>query len=132
MTTIANAKNLRQYKSRFSLIVEQILAFASSTNFVKELKNMSFSFKQNTRQCFVLLNILIRRGRVFLPLNFNQFNQISYDTSNTLCAVDVTYFFLCMNHALPIFFRHFSLDEAPYDYSTNFYHVIIIFRDFGT
>ena len=77
MTAIANAKNLRQYKSRFSLIVEQILAFVSSTNFVKELENMSFSFKQNTRQCFVLLNILIRRGRAFLPLTFNQFNQIS-------------------------------------------------------
>ena len=31
MTMAENAENLRQYKSRHSLIVEQILAFASST-----------------------------------------------------------------------------------------------------
>ena len=31
MTAITNAENLRQHKTRFSLIVEQILTFASST-----------------------------------------------------------------------------------------------------
>ena len=31
MTMAENAENLRQYKSRRSLIAEQILAFASST-----------------------------------------------------------------------------------------------------
>ena len=38
MTTITNAENFRQYKSRFSLIVEQILAFTLSTNLDKEVK----------------------------------------------------------------------------------------------
>ena len=32
-----------QYKSRFSLIAEQILAFPWSTNLVREVKNLSFS-----------------------------------------------------------------------------------------
>ena len=35
MTTTTNAENLRQYKSRFSLIVEQILTFPSSTYLVR-------------------------------------------------------------------------------------------------
>ena len=34
MTKILNSENLRQHKSGFSLIVEQILAFALSTNLV--------------------------------------------------------------------------------------------------
>ena len=42
MTTTANVENLRQYKSRFSLIVNQIMAFASNTNFVREVKNLKF------------------------------------------------------------------------------------------
>ena len=33
MTMTTNTENLQQYKSRFSLIVEQILVFTSSTNF---------------------------------------------------------------------------------------------------
>ena len=37
MTTTTNAKNLRQRKSRFYLTVEQILAFPSSTNLVREV-----------------------------------------------------------------------------------------------
>ena len=45
MTTAANAENL-QYKSRFSLIVEQILAFAWSTKLVREVKNLSPNFKR--------------------------------------------------------------------------------------
>ena len=44
MTTTANAKNLRQYKCRFSLIAEQALDFASSTNLAKEVKNLSPNF----------------------------------------------------------------------------------------
>ena len=35
---MTNVKTLRQYKSRFSLIVEQILAFTWSNNFVREVK----------------------------------------------------------------------------------------------
>ena len=46
MTTSANAENLRQYKSRFSLIVEQILAFASSTRLVREVKNLFPNLKR--------------------------------------------------------------------------------------
>ena len=45
MITTTNAENL-QYKRRFSLIVEQILAFASSTNLVREVKNLSPNFKR--------------------------------------------------------------------------------------
>ena len=44
MTTSTNAENLRQYKSRFSLIVEQIQAFPSSTNLAREVKNLSLNF----------------------------------------------------------------------------------------
>ena len=46
MSATANVKNLRQCKVRFSLIVEQILTFASSPNMIREVKNMSLNFKQ--------------------------------------------------------------------------------------
>ena len=48
MTTTTNAENLRQFKSRFSLIVEQILAFPWSTNFIREVKILSPNFKRIT------------------------------------------------------------------------------------
>ena len=41
MTAITNAENLRYDKRKFSLIVKKILAFASSTNFVRDVKNLS-------------------------------------------------------------------------------------------
>ena len=42
MTTTTIAENLRQYKSRLLLTVEQILlTFTSSTNLVGEVKNVS-------------------------------------------------------------------------------------------
>ena len=41
-----NAENLRQYKIRFSLIAEQILAFASSPFTVRKVTNLSQNFKQ--------------------------------------------------------------------------------------
>ena len=50
MIATRNAKNLRKYKTSFSLIVEQILW---------EAKNLSPSFKQTAWQCFMLLNIVI-------------------------------------------------------------------------
>ena len=37
MTKTRNAENLRQNKSRISLIVEEIMAFASSTTLVGEI-----------------------------------------------------------------------------------------------
>ena len=46
MTTATNAANLRQYKIKFSLIAEEILPFASSTNLITEIENLSPNFKQ--------------------------------------------------------------------------------------
>ena len=45
METKTNAENLWQYKNKFSFIVVHILAFASSTNLVGEVKNMFLNFK---------------------------------------------------------------------------------------
>ena len=45
MTATTNVENSRRHKSRFSLTVEQILAFASSTTMVREIKNLSPSFQ---------------------------------------------------------------------------------------
>ena len=45
VATIKNAKNVRQYKSRFYLLVKKILAFIWSTNLVGGVKNLSPSFK---------------------------------------------------------------------------------------
>ena len=42
MTGTINDENLRQYKRRFPLIV----AFASNTNLVREVKNLSPHFKR--------------------------------------------------------------------------------------
>ena len=36
----------RQYKSRFSLILEQMLAFALTTNLVREVMSLPLNFKQ--------------------------------------------------------------------------------------
>ena len=41
MTVITNAENVQYDKRKFSLTVEKILAFASSSNFVREVKNLS-------------------------------------------------------------------------------------------
>ena len=46
MTATTNSENLRQYKIRFSLIVGHILAFASSPEMVREVKNLPSSFNQ--------------------------------------------------------------------------------------
>ena len=46
MIATTNAEDLRQYKSRFSLIVEQILGFTSSTILVREDKNFLTNFKR--------------------------------------------------------------------------------------
>ena len=47
-TATTNTENLRHNKIRFSLIVEQILAFAFRPNMVREVKNLSANFKQIT------------------------------------------------------------------------------------
>ena len=41
-----NTKNVQQNTSRFSLVVEHILTFASSTNLVREVEIKSPNFKQ--------------------------------------------------------------------------------------
>ena len=46
MTATTSGKNLRQYKSKFPLAVEQILVFASNTNMVREVKNLPSNFKK--------------------------------------------------------------------------------------
>ena len=40
------SRNLKQYKSRFSLIVEQMQTFALSINLVMEVKNLFQNVKQ--------------------------------------------------------------------------------------
>ena len=54
MTTTTNAGNLRQYKSRLSLIVEQILAFASSNNLVKDTQKFFDDFKNKQKRYKVM------------------------------------------------------------------------------
>ena len=46
MTTTINVKNLRQWKSKFFLIAEQIQASPSRTNLVREVKDLSPNFKR--------------------------------------------------------------------------------------
>ena len=46
MTTTKKAENLRQYKSKFSLIVEHILTFPLRTNLVRKVKNLSRNLKR--------------------------------------------------------------------------------------
>ena len=46
MTATTNTENLRQYKSRFSLVVEQTLALVTSTDSVREDKNLSLNFER--------------------------------------------------------------------------------------
>ena len=41
MTAITNAENLHYDKRKFSLVVEKKLAFGSSINSVREVKNLS-------------------------------------------------------------------------------------------
>ena len=46
MTATTNVEYLRQYKIRFSLMVEQILALASSPTMVRQVKKLPQNFKQ--------------------------------------------------------------------------------------
>ena len=41
MTALTNAENVQYDKRKFSLIVQKILAFASSTNSIRKVKNLS-------------------------------------------------------------------------------------------
>ena len=46
MATIKNTQHVQQYNSKYSLTLGKTLAFASSNNLVKEVKNVSENFKQ--------------------------------------------------------------------------------------
>ena len=45
MTTATNVENFGQYKRRFSLIVEQIIAFALTTSLFRNVKSLPPNFK---------------------------------------------------------------------------------------
>ena len=94
MTEATNAENLRQYRfyDNLDLIVEQILAFASVSNMVREVKNLSPNFKKIAWRCFRLLNIFIEIVRFILSLNAKQCHQKLY--SNGLDRIDITCHFL--------------------------------------
>ena len=66
MKRTANAEDLRQHKSRFSFIVEQILTFTSSTNMDREVHSMSPNFKRIAKRCLILYITLIRIERSIL------------------------------------------------------------------
>ena len=55
MTASTNAENLRQYKIRFSLISEQLLAFASSPNMVREVKKSVTKFETYCMTMFYVI-----------------------------------------------------------------------------
>ena len=92
MTATKNAENLQQYKSRFSLIAEQVLALASHPNMVREVKNLSPNFKQIVWRCFTFLNILIWIAGSILSPNSKHFHQKLH--SNSFYIVDITCQFL--------------------------------------
>ena len=74
MTATTNAENLRQYQIRFSLIAEQILAFASHRNIVREVK-IYLQISSNLRRYLRLLKIFIWIVRSILLLNSKQFTK---------------------------------------------------------
>ena len=70
MTEATNAKDSRQNKITFSFIAEQILLpFASTSNMIREVENVSPNFKQIARRYFTLLNILIWIARFIIQLS---------------------------------------------------------------
>ena len=76
MTTTTNAENSRQqYKSTFSLIVNQILAFTLNNDLIREVKNLSPNFKRIAYSCFTLQITLIQIDRSTLSEKFNDFCQ---------------------------------------------------------
>ena len=46
ISATTNSENLQQYKLRFSLITEQVLAFTLHPNIVSDVKNLSPNFSQ--------------------------------------------------------------------------------------
>ena len=73
MTAITNTQNLRQYKSRFSLIVK--VSGFSFRQSLREVKYKSPDFTQIAWRCFELLNVPIRIAGSLLSLNLKQYQQ---------------------------------------------------------
>ena len=88
MTATLTGENLGQFKNNFSLILEQILAFASRHNMVREVKDLSPDFKQIACRYFKQMNILIWIVRFIFSLTSKQFYQKLY--SDSLYIVDIT------------------------------------------
>ena len=61
--------NINKYKQIWT-DNEHILAFASGTKLISEVKNVFPNFKQTASRCLALLNALIRIVRSILSLNF--------------------------------------------------------------
>ena len=115
-------ENLPQCKSTFSLLVDQIPAFALGTNLVREWKTSS-NFKWITWRCFMLLKICVGIDRSILSLDVNHFHSILrfnrlylviWLVSSYNCIILFLYFqlhfliivFICI--FIHIFFRHFN------------------------
>ena len=93
MAATTNTENLKQQKNIFSLVEEQILAFAWSTNMVK---NVKICLQISNKLCDDVLHywiyILIWIVWSILLINSKQFPQNLY--SNSLYIVDIICHFL--------------------------------------
>ena len=101
-------RNLRQYKIRFSFIVEQILAFTSSPNMVRKVKNLPLNLQSRdaVQSLFTLFIVLMWIVRPIPSLNSKQFHQDLY--LNNLYIVDVTCNFYCFQ-AVQFYFGKLSV-----------------------
>ena len=77
MTATRNAKNL-QYISRFPLIVELILTFASSPNTVRDMKKSVSKFQKNCLKMSYVIKHSYSVVTPILSLNSKQLHQKLY------------------------------------------------------
>ena len=92
MTATANARNVRQYKIRFSLIIKLTIPFDLSPRKVREVRNLPLNFKQIRSRRFTLLNIQI--ARPISSLNSKQLQQSLYPNSLYIVEITCTLFIL--------------------------------------
>ena len=85
-------KTYNNMKLDFFFIAEQILAFASNPNMIREVNNLSPNFKEIVWKCFTLKTILIWIVRSYLSINSKHFHQKLY--SNNLYVFDIICLFL--------------------------------------
>ena len=94
MTEATNSENLGYYKIKFCLIPEQILAFSSNHDMVREVKNLPPYLKQIACSCFTILIFFIWVVRYIVLVNSKRFHQKLYLTDN---IADITCHFLQIN-----------------------------------